>query len=62
MYFGPKQGDSVHAMDSVELIANKNILPLQTNAGVPTNWFQHQIEDKASVKGQVKFSEQLELL
>jgi hypothetical protein len=61
MYFGPEKGDSVHAIDSVDLIANKIIVPLQATASAPTNQFQ-QPEDKGSVKGQLKFKEQLEYM
>jgi hypothetical protein len=59
MYFEPDKGNLVHVIDSVELIANKHIVPFQTTVLAPNNQVQ-QHKDQGSVKGQVKFIEQLE--
>jgi hypothetical protein len=32
MFFDKQNNESIHLVDSVELIANKNIVPLRTNA------------------------------
>jgi hypothetical protein len=51
---------TIHAVDSVELIANKNIVPLRTNAPQITNQIPQCNENDGAVKGQVNFKTQVE--
>jgi hypothetical protein len=46
----------LYGVNSVELIANKNIVPLQTIAPQPSNQIPQRNDDDEAVKGQVKFS------
>jgi hypothetical protein len=50
MYFETEKGNSVHAIDSVELIANKHIVPLRTTVLATTNQIQ-QMDDQESHQG-----------
>jgi Reverse transcriptase (RNA-dependent DNA polymerase) len=49
----------IHVVDSVELIANKNIVPLRTNVPQITNQIPQHNENDGAVKGQVKFKAQV---
>jgi Reverse transcriptase (RNA-dependent DNA polymerase) len=60
MFFDHKSEDSIHAVDSVELIVNKNIVPLRTNVPQITNQIPQHKENDGAVKGQVKFEGQVE--
>jgi hypothetical protein len=60
MFFDTQNDESIHAVDSVELIANKNIVPLRTNAPQITNQIPQCNEYDGAVKGQVKFKAQAE--
>jgi hypothetical protein len=64
MYFEPEKGNSVHAVDSVELVANKHIVPLQTTALANTNQIQQNMQHshQGSGKGHVQSDEQLEFM
>jgi hypothetical protein len=59
MFFDTENEESIHAVDSVELIVNKNIVPLRTNAPLITNQIPQRKENDGAVKGQVKFEEQV---
>jgi hypothetical protein len=65
MYFEPDKGNLVHAIDSVELIANKAIIPFGTTVLATTNQIQ-QMDDQGSHQGsgkqQVQFNEQVEYM
>jgi hypothetical protein len=64
-YFEPEKGNLVPAIDSVELFAIKHVVPLQTTALPIANQNQqmnNQGLHQGLVKGQVQFSEQVEVV
>jgi hypothetical protein len=65
MYFEPEKGNSVHAVDSVELIANNHVVPLRTTVLATINQIQQmyvQQTHQGSGKGHVQFDEQVEYM
>jgi hypothetical protein len=65
IYFEPEKGNLVHAVDSVELIAIKNVVPLQTNV-LPNTDQNQQINNQrlhqGAAQGQVKFRAEVEVV
>jgi hypothetical protein len=55
IFFDKQNDESIHAVDSVELVANKNIIPLRTIAPQTNNHAPQHNKDDGAVKGQVKF-------
>jgi hypothetical protein len=62
MYFEPEKGNLVHAVDSVELIANNHIVPLRTTVLATIQQMDVQQSHQGSGKGHVQFDKQVEYM